>query len=117
MKTKSKWLKPTRLVPLVLITFAILGAVAYRFASKSGLSREMAAIRAKGLPTNPKELDAWYAAVPTGENAGLKFLEAYKLFVEGRRARSGDRRMAGDSSRRSSQHHGRCMAGDPRREE
>jgi hypothetical protein len=42
----------------------------------------MAAIRARGLPTNPEELNAWYVAVPTEENFALKILEACERYVE-----------------------------------
>jgi hypothetical protein len=65
----------------LLLALVIFGWVGFRFASKSGLNREIEQIRAKGLPTNPKELDAWYSAVPSAENAALKFLEAASVFV------------------------------------
>jgi hypothetical protein len=38
--------------------------------------RELARIRAEGLPATEAELDKWYPAVPDSENAALIFLEA-----------------------------------------
>ncbi|HPG69261.1 MAG TPA: hypothetical protein PLO37_20640 [Candidatus Hydrogenedentes bacterium] len=36
-----------------------------------------AVLRAEGLPTNPTELDAWYAEVPKAENIAYLYLNAY----------------------------------------
>lgn len=75
------WQRPWRIIPVALLFLAALGAVGYLAASKTGLKRELAAIRAKGLPTNPKELDAWYAKVPVEQNAAIKIIEAHSEFV------------------------------------
>ena len=83
---RSWWRRPSRSAPAVILTLVVIGLVGFRMASRSGLNREMEEIRAKGLPTNPKELDEWYAAVPAMENAGLKLLEARDVFVEAERA-------------------------------
>ena len=79
---RNGWLRPARVVPALFFALAAIGLVGVRMASQGGLNREMKEIRTKGWPTNPKELDAWYAGVPAAENAGLKFLEARDLFVE-----------------------------------
>jgi hypothetical protein len=73
---RSWWRRPARMIPLAVVALVVIGIVGSKLAAKSGLSRELAAARAKGLPTNPKELDAWYAAVPAAENAALKVMEA-----------------------------------------
>ena len=78
---RKGWRKPSRIIPLVILALVSFGAVGIKVTSRSGLQREFEMIRAKGLPTNPKELDAWYAAVPDAENAGLKVLEAGKVYV------------------------------------
>jgi hypothetical protein len=70
------------MIPLGVVALLVIGIVGAKVASKSGLKRELAAARAKGLPTNPKELDAWYAAVPVAENAALKVVEAQGHLVE-----------------------------------
>src|SRR4051794_21364772 len=79
---KHWWRRPSRAIPAVLLAFVAIAFVGIKLASRSGLNRELEKIRAKGWPTNPKELDAWYAAVPAEENAGLKFLEAGGALVE-----------------------------------
>ena len=80
---KRSWCqRPSWLVPLGIAGLILFGLAGFKIASESGLKREMEAIRAKGLPTNPRELDAWYARVPIEENAALKFLEARVEFVE-----------------------------------
>jgi hypothetical protein len=60
----------------------VAGVGVFMAASKRAFNRRLEAMHAKGLPTNPKELDAWYRNVPAAENAGLKFLEAYAVFVD-----------------------------------
>src|SRR5215204_5451141 len=82
MSERAKWKRPSRLIPVVLAGLVVIGAVGFRVGSKGGLERELAEIRAKGLPTNPTELDKWYAAVPADENAGVKFLAAHDVYVE-----------------------------------
>jgi hypothetical protein len=43
------------------------------------INRELAAIRAAGLPTNGEELNRWYAPVPDRENAALVLTQAFAL--------------------------------------
>ena len=74
--------RPARLIVMAVIALVLIGFFGLRVASSSGLNRELAEVRRQGLPTNPKELDAWYARVPDSENAALKFIEAQSHFVE-----------------------------------
>ena len=43
------------------------------------INRELAEIRAAGLPTNGEELNRWYAAVPDNQNAALVLMQAFAL--------------------------------------
>ena len=43
------------------------------------INRELAEIRAAGLPTNGEELNRWYAAVPDNQNAALVLTQAFAL--------------------------------------
>jgi hypothetical protein len=79
---RSWWRRPGWIIPLAVVALVVIGIVGARVTARAGLKRELAAARAKGLPTNPKELDAWYAAVPAAENAALKVMEAQGLLVE-----------------------------------
>jgi hypothetical protein len=80
---RSRWRRPGWIIPVGVVVLLVVGIVGARVAGRSGLKRELAAARAKGLPTNPKELEAWYAAVPAAENAALKVVEAQGLLVDG----------------------------------
>jgi len=79
---RKGWKRPGRLVPLALVLLVILGFTAFRIASRSGVKRQIEALRAKGFPTTEVELDKWYARVPAGENAAIAFLDAYAYYVE-----------------------------------
>src|SRR5688572_28488526 len=82
-KAKRKWWrKPVVVVPLGMVVLGVIGVVGFRMAAARGLEREMAAIRARGLPTSPEELNAWYVAVPKEENFALKVLAACERYVE-----------------------------------
>ncbi|HEX7862142.1 MAG TPA: hypothetical protein VF773_17540 [Verrucomicrobiae bacterium] len=77
----APWKKPRRWIPLAVIAFIVLSAVAYRISSGAGVKRQIGELRAKKLPTTPTELDMWYKRVPASSNAALAFLEARGLFV------------------------------------
>jgi hypothetical protein len=74
------WRHPKIWIPLLLLLVVISAFTAYRLASSSGVNRQLEALRAKGLPTSPAELDKWYSYVPHQENAALAFLDAYALY-------------------------------------
>ena len=82
MPEKSKWRRPTRLVPLVFMGLALVGLIALRAVSNSGVKGEVAAIQKRGLPVNEKELDAWYKPVPAAENAAILYVEAAAEYVD-----------------------------------
>ena len=42
------------------------------------IEKELAAIRAEGLPTTLEELEAWYPEVPDGENAAILYEKAFE---------------------------------------
>jgi hypothetical protein len=79
---KKWWRNPFRIVPLALIALTVIGILGFRFAAGTGLEKEIKAIRARGLPADPAELDRWYTAVPADQNAALKYLEARAMLVE-----------------------------------
>ena len=71
----SRWL------PLLILAFLVASFIAFRLASNSGVKREIAAIRAQGLPMSPLELDTWYKRVPASDNAALAFEAAFQTYV------------------------------------
>ena len=77
----KKWKRPSRWVPLVPVLLVIFAFTAYRIAARSGVKREVDAIRTRGLPTTLLELDKWYRPVPATENAAIAFMDAYALYV------------------------------------
>src|SRR5688572_6832439 len=87
------WTRPKRLVPIALLLLVALALIGLKLSSRSSLERELAAIRAQGLPTNPIELDRWYTHVPASSNAALKIIEAYQQLV--RPPKDGDPDMIG----------------------
>ena len=79
---RTWWSRPSRAISVLALLLVAIGFGGYRVISKHGLNRAIEEIRAKGLPTNPKELDAWYKTLPAAENAGLKLLDASAVWVE-----------------------------------
>jgi hypothetical protein len=61
---KTWWSRPSRAISAFAVLLVAIGFGGFKVVSKHGLNRAMEEIRAKGLPTNPKELDAWYETVP-----------------------------------------------------
>ena len=77
----SAWRNSKRLVPVALVLLVVVTFTAYRIVSRSGVKREVEALRARGLPTTLLELDKWYRVVPASENAAIAFMDAYALYV------------------------------------
>ena len=69
-------------MPMVIVFLAVIALIALRATANSGAKGEVAAIRARGLPVNEKELNAWYKPVPAAENAALLFAAAAAEYVE-----------------------------------
>jgi hypothetical protein len=57
----------------------LLLLAAWRIYLGIGINRQLAAIRADGLPTSGEELNRWYAAVPDDQNAALVLTQAFEL--------------------------------------
>jgi len=66
--------------PLTLVVLAFLlllgGFIAWNLATPEEDARVLA-IRQKGYPTSPRELDAWYTHVPDSQNAAVILLKAF----------------------------------------
>jgi hypothetical protein len=56
--------------------------VVWRLELSHRVNRQLAALRARGLPTNGDELNQWHTAVPDSENAALVMVEAFELRQE-----------------------------------
>src|SRR5688572_27883400 len=80
--SKALWRQPKVWVPLMKVLFLGGSFALYYFNSKSAVETELAAIRKRGLPSAPVELDAWYRKIPAESNAALVLQEAYSLHVE-----------------------------------
>lgn len=69
---------------LVAAGFVLLGVLIFavwRVRLANDINRHLATIRAAGLPTNGKEANDYYTAVPDEENAALKMAEAFALMA------------------------------------
>src|SRR2546426_10125380 len=64
------------LIVLLLIALPLGG---WRMYLAHVINRELAEIRAAGLPTNGEELNRWYAPVPDNQNAALVLTQAFDL--------------------------------------
>lgn len=75
MKNKKKWIVRGSIlaaVILLLLTTMLLVQLPYH--------KALADLREKGYPTNLKELDAYYPAVPDEENAALDYEKAFVAY-------------------------------------
>jgi len=63
----------------VLLVFLVISLVVWRVNLAHDVDAKLQAIRAAGLPTNGKELNAYYPAVPDNENAALVMTQAFAL--------------------------------------
>ncbi len=61
---------------LVVLAVIVAAFVAWRLVSSRGADSAIERLRARGLPTNPVELDQWYKAVPAGENLATAVIDA-----------------------------------------
>jgi hypothetical protein len=75
-KRRNRWVWAA-LLAVILVSFGV-----YRVSSHFKLKQAVAAVHARGLPTSPEELNAWYKSVPAESNAALVFLEAAALYVK-----------------------------------
>src|SRR5437764_8408378 len=55
----------------VLLTALLVSIVCWRVIIASQVNSRLRRIKASGYPSSPQELNAWYKAVPEGDNAAL----------------------------------------------
>lgn len=67
------------LTALVLFALLVIGFIGWRVNLARDVNAKLTAIRAAGLPTNVKELNNYYPAVPDNENAALVMTQAFAL--------------------------------------
>lgn len=72
---RRRWLVLAFIGALLLAPYLVL-----RFSASRGVQKQFEAIRAKGLPASPLELDHWYRSVSASSNRALVILEAAKLY-------------------------------------
>jgi hypothetical protein len=63
----------------ILLLCLVSPFIIWRLWLRFSVSRQLAAIRVEGLPTDARELDAWYRAVPANQNAALILTQAFSL--------------------------------------
>ena len=63
---------PLLLAAGCLVLVALMVFVVWRFRLANGVDRQLAAIRAAGLPTNGEEANNYYPNVPDVENAAVE---------------------------------------------
>jgi hypothetical protein len=64
-----------------LVLLGITVFIVWRVRLANAVERQIAAIRAAGLPTNGAEANDYYTAVPNEENAALKMAESFALMT------------------------------------
>lgn len=69
-------------ITIALVVLIALPLVVWRIHLASAINRELAEIRAMGLPTNGAELSRCYPAVPDNENSALVMTQAFALLIE-----------------------------------
>jgi len=57
----------------------VIAIVSWRVRLSHSVERELAAIRAAGLPTDGEELNSWYVTPPDSQNAALVITQAFAL--------------------------------------
>jgi hypothetical protein len=78
------------LTALVLFALLVISFIVWRVNLAHDVDAKLQAIHAAGLPTNSKELNAYYPAVPDDENAALKMAGAFALMTNYNDRRSND---------------------------
>ncbi len=70
-----------KFIRVIIVLLLLLGLPlgGWRLYLAHVINRELAAIRAAGLPTNGEELNRWYPAVPDSQNAALVLMQAFAL--------------------------------------
>jgi hypothetical protein len=81
-----KWSARQIIVRLLIFAacFVLLGIAAFliwRVRLANDVKRQIAAIRAAGLPASGEEADAYYTAVPDNQNAAVKMAEVFGLMT------------------------------------
>lgn len=66
---------------LAVILLLAAGFLTFREISSRRVEKQLAAIRAAGLPTSPEELNYWQKKVPDANNQALAFLDAADVIV------------------------------------
>lgn len=66
-------------VAIALVVLLVLPLVAWRVYLSLVINKQLAKIRAAGLPANGEELNHWYAAVSESQNAALVLTQAFAL--------------------------------------
>jgi hypothetical protein len=61
------------------LALLVISFIVWRVNLAHDVDAKLQAIRAAGLPTNGKELNAYYPAVPDNENAALVMIQAFEL--------------------------------------
>src|SRR5687767_6492444 len=87
MPEQNRVARPRRLKRIALMAVALLvllaaSVIAIRTLAKRAMDRELQAIRDRGFPTSPQEVNAWYASVPPDENSALVILKAHDFYIE-----------------------------------
>jgi hypothetical protein len=65
-----------------LVTLLLAGLILARLVFSLGAEREVARLKATGLPTSPREADQWYEFLNAKENGALAVIEALNHIVQ-----------------------------------
>ena len=79
MTRTSNLIRSLLFVLATLIALVLIAFIVWRVNLAHEVNAKLAAIRAAGLPTNGKELNDYYPAVPDSENAALVMSQAFAL--------------------------------------
>ena len=79
-----------RVIGFCLCVLLVIGFIIWRLNLAHEINKELAAIRASGLPTSGEEANDYYSAVPDDQNAALRMQEAFGLMTDYPDRRSND---------------------------